>query len=243
MTAANRPIFGRATRRKPRFLAFPKTPLFAPLSGACPGPARKLCPYLCPLASGQKYGRSFLRGDTHDTGRQGATRATRGDMGRHEGPGATRGDTRNPGRQGATGEGAARVGPASRARAVQHNVQHYVQRDVRLYADIPLDIVLDVSLDGRGGFPAGSLLGAPGAERNVPGRRTARGATLGVRHRGSRGVRRAAERRRPGEVGACGAAKSLLFSAFSGLVFSPLRKPLRRRSTFKPWRRLRRRET
>ena len=28
MTAANRYIFGRATRRKPRFLAFPKTPLF-----------------------------------------------------------------------------------------------------------------------------------------------------------------------------------------------------------------------
>ena len=28
MTAANRHIFGRATRRKPRFLALPKTPLF-----------------------------------------------------------------------------------------------------------------------------------------------------------------------------------------------------------------------
>ena len=49
--------------------------------------------------------------------------------------------------------------------------------------------MLDGSLDGRGVFPAGFSLGTPGAERNVPGRHTARGATLGVRHRGSRGVR------------------------------------------------------
>ena len=49
--------------------------------------------------------------------------------------------------------------------------------------------MLDVSLDGSGVFPAGYLLGAPGAVRNVPGRHAARGATLGGRHRGPWGVR------------------------------------------------------
>ena len=58
MTAANRHIFGRATRRKPRFLASPKTPLLDLFPSVCPRPRPKLCPYFCPLASGQKYGQS-----------------------------------------------------------------------------------------------------------------------------------------------------------------------------------------
>ena len=43
MTAANRHIFGRATRRKPRFLAFPKTPLFNHLARCLSTTRPSLC--------------------------------------------------------------------------------------------------------------------------------------------------------------------------------------------------------